>query len=81
MQHYGNGPSTDLDQTASGKISTGLVPADVFIAPADRDVLVRLGWGCTAGDGVDTSDRHFASAPRAARPEAASRFVQPHCRS
>ncbi len=42
MQSYGNGPSTGLDQTAAGKITTGFVREDVFVSPGDREVLVRL---------------------------------------
>lgn len=42
MQGYGDGPSTGLDQTAAGKISTGLKPEDVRISHEDRDVLRRL---------------------------------------
>ena len=42
MENYGNGPSTGLDQTALGKMSTGFVPADLTIIPADREVLRRL---------------------------------------
>ena len=36
------GPSTHLDQTALGKIQTGLVPEDLTICDADRTVLRRL---------------------------------------
>ena len=42
MKDYGNGKSTGLDQTASGKILTGLVPADVSMTADDRAVLRRL---------------------------------------
>jgi hypothetical protein len=42
MQHYGNGPSTGLEQTPAGKITTGLRPDDVFVAGPDREILVRL---------------------------------------
>jgi hypothetical protein len=42
MQHYGNGPSTGLEQTPAGKITTGLCPGDVFVAGPDREILVRL---------------------------------------
>jgi hypothetical protein len=42
VQHYGNGPSTGLDQTAAGKITTGLKPEDLSITPAERDVLCGL---------------------------------------
>ncbi len=42
MEHYGNGPSTGLDQSAAGKITTGFCPDDVFIANPDREILVRL---------------------------------------
>jgi hypothetical protein len=42
MQHYGNGPSTGLEQTPAGKIATGFCPDDVFLARPDRESLVRL---------------------------------------
>jgi hypothetical protein len=42
MEDYGNGTSTGLEQTVSGKILTGFVPADVAMTPDDRDVLRRL---------------------------------------
>ena len=42
MQHYGNGPSTGLEQTPAGKITTGFRPDDVFIARPDREILVPL---------------------------------------
>ncbi len=42
MEHYGNGPSTGLDQTAAGKILTGFCREDVAMAPEDKAVLVRL---------------------------------------
>jgi hypothetical protein len=42
MKDYGNGPSTGLEQTVSGKTLTGLVPADVSMAADDRAVLRRL---------------------------------------
>ena len=42
MENYGNGPSTGLDQTAAGKITTGFVPEDVAISPDDKAVLRRL---------------------------------------
>jgi len=42
LSDYGQGPSTGLDQTALGKISTGFVPADVRMSDKDRDVLRRL---------------------------------------
>ena len=42
MEHYGNGPSTGLDQTAAGKILTGFTLADLVMSPADRQVLRRL---------------------------------------
>ena len=42
MEHYGNGPSTGLDQTAAGKIITGFRPADVTMNAEDRAVLRRL---------------------------------------
>ena len=42
MEHYGNGPSTGLDQTAAGKILTGFTRDDLVMAPEDREVLRRL---------------------------------------
>jgi hypothetical protein len=42
MEHYGNGPSSGLDQTAAGKIATGFVPGDVTMLAGDRDILRRL---------------------------------------
>jgi len=42
MSEYGNGPSTGLDQTASGKITTGFTAEDVTVSEADRAVLRRL---------------------------------------
>jgi hypothetical protein len=42
VEHYGNGPSTGLDQTAAGKITTGLTRDCLSIAPAERDVLRGL---------------------------------------
>jgi len=42
MQHYGNGPSTGLDQTAAGKITTGFTQEDLCISLADRGILVPL---------------------------------------
>jgi hypothetical protein len=42
MHGYGNGPSTGLDQTAAGKILTGLKRDDVVLTPDDRAVLRRL---------------------------------------
>jgi len=42
MEHYGNGPSTGLDQTAAGKIQTGFTPADLAMSPEDKQVLRRL---------------------------------------
>jgi hypothetical protein len=42
MENYGNGPSTGLDQTASGKIATGFVPEDLSMSAEDRDVLRTL---------------------------------------
>ncbi len=42
MDNYGNGPSTELDQTALGKILTGFVPEDVTMTPEDRSILRRL---------------------------------------
>jgi hypothetical protein len=43
MENYGNGPSTGLDQTAAGRISTGLTRDDLAMSPADRSWLRRLG--------------------------------------
>jgi len=42
MEHYGQGPSTGLDQTAAGKILTGFTRDDLAMSPEDRAVLVRL---------------------------------------
>lgn len=42
MEHYGNGPSTGLDQTAAGKILTGLTRTDVAMTPEDQAVLRQL---------------------------------------
>jgi hypothetical protein len=42
MENYGNGPSTGLNQTASGKILTGFTPDCLEISPEDRAVLVPL---------------------------------------
>ncbi|NQT14685.1 MAG: hypothetical protein HQ582_18150, partial [Planctomycetes bacterium] len=42
MEHYGNGPSTGLDQTAAGKIVTGFVPDDLVMSEEDRGILIRL---------------------------------------
>jgi hypothetical protein len=42
MEHYGNGPSTGMDQTAAGKILTGLTRDDLVMSPEDKAVLVRL---------------------------------------
>lgn len=42
MKAYGGGTSTGLEQTAAGKIITGLVAEDIKISNADRLVLIRL---------------------------------------
>ncbi len=42
MQEYGNGPSTGLDQTAAGKILTGLTRDDLCLSPPEGEVLRRL---------------------------------------
>ena len=42
MENYGNGESTGLDQTAAGKIVTGLVRDDLAMTPQDREVLRGL---------------------------------------
>jgi len=42
MEHYGDGPSTGLDQTAAGKILTGLTRDHLVMSPEDKAVLVRL---------------------------------------
>jgi hypothetical protein len=42
MEHYGHGPSTGLDQTAAGKISTGFTRDDPMMSDGDRQVLRRL---------------------------------------
>lgn len=43
MPDYGHGSSTGLDQTAAGKILTGLTRDDLVLSSEDRDVLRRLG--------------------------------------
>ena len=42
MKDYGNGNSTGLEQTAAGKIFTGLTRQDVAMTAADRAVLRAL---------------------------------------
>jgi len=42
MKDYGNGKSTGLEQTVSGKVLTGMVPADVSMTADDRLVLRML---------------------------------------
>jgi len=42
VEHYGNGASTGLDQSAAGKITTGFTPADLVVSPEDAEVLRRL---------------------------------------
>jgi hypothetical protein len=42
MENYGNGKSTGLDQTAAGKILTGLTREDLAMSSEDRGVLRRL---------------------------------------
>ena len=42
MEHYSNGKSTGLDQTALGKISTGFVLEDMTITPLDKEILRGL---------------------------------------
>jgi hypothetical protein len=42
MVEYGGGPSTGLDQTASGKIATGFGPDDVAMSGEDRAILRAL---------------------------------------
>ena len=42
MKNYGNGKSTGLEQTVSGKTLTGFVPADVSMTIDDRQVLRKL---------------------------------------
>ncbi len=42
MDNYGGGASTELDQTALGKITTGFTPEDLFISKEDRIVLKKL---------------------------------------
>ena len=39
MEHYGNGKSTGLDQTALGKIQTGFTPDVLAMSDRDRDIL------------------------------------------
>lgn len=42
IAHYGHGPTTGLDQTALGKITTGFTADDVAMCTADADVLRAL---------------------------------------
>jgi hypothetical protein len=42
MKQYGNGPSTGIDQTAAGKISTGFTPEDLHISKSEKEVLKVL---------------------------------------
>jgi len=42
MEQYGNGESTGIDQTASGKITTGFSPEDLFISQTEKVILKRL---------------------------------------
>lgn len=42
MENYGNGPSTGLDQTAIGKITTGFTAGDLAVSVPDREVLRTL---------------------------------------
>jgi hypothetical protein len=42
VKAYGGGRSTGLEQTAAGKIITGLVAEDIKVSQADRVVLIRL---------------------------------------
>ena len=42
MINYGDGPSTGLDQTAAGKVTTGFTPNDLSMTPGDRALLRRL---------------------------------------
>jgi hypothetical protein len=42
MDKYGKGPSTGLDQTAAGKITTGFTPEDLRMSAQDAAVLKRL---------------------------------------
>ena len=42
MQHYGNGKSTGIDQTALGKIQTGFTPEHVVMSAQEKSVLRRL---------------------------------------
>ncbi|HPA48260.1 MAG TPA: hypothetical protein PK395_21025 [bacterium] len=60
MEKYGNGKSTGLDQTASGKILTGFTPKDLSISEADRTVLRRLAEkvaGIAASPKMESSRR------------------------
>jgi len=43
VQNYGNGESTQLDQTAAGKIQSGFKPEDVKMSKDDKAILVGLG--------------------------------------
>jgi len=42
MEHYGEGKTTSLDQTALGKSLTGFVPEDMTITLHDREILREL---------------------------------------
>jgi len=42
MKNYGGGPSTGIDQTAAGKITTGFKKEDLKITENEKDVLKRL---------------------------------------
>ncbi len=42
MQHYGQGKSTGINQTASGAIETGFVPKDMKISDSDSAILRPL---------------------------------------
>ncbi|MFW6138968.1 MAG: hypothetical protein ACOC7U_07335 [Spirochaetota bacterium] len=42
MKNYGNGPSTGIDQTAAGKITTGFRPEDLKITRREKQVLRGL---------------------------------------
>jgi len=42
MNNYGNGPSTEIDQTAAGKITTGFTSSDLHITAREKEILRRL---------------------------------------
>jgi hypothetical protein len=73
MEHYGNGPSTGLEQTAAGKIQTGFTPDWLQMDPDDKAVLRQLAErvaGIAAGTRMREVRRHWhdINALRSTRP-------------